>query len=165
MNIDTGKIRRLRDALVKGGRLAADLGEGGVRQDELHRAAVLRVSPMIEVMYLMMSIDGTVGDEERVAIHGAIKLLTDSAIANSELDKMLAEFALLARQEGVEARLQAIGHRISLDKLDRETAFSLAAAVAMADDEVAQEETLLVTSVAEWFGISSQRCDELLRSF
>jgi uncharacterized tellurite resistance protein B-like protein len=165
MDIDTGKIRRLRDALVKGGRLADDLGDSGVRQDERHRAAVQRVSPMIEVMYLMMAIDGTVGSEERMAIHGAIKLLTDSGVANSELNEMLNEFGALAQQEGVEARLQAIGHRISRDKLDRETAFSLAAAVAMADDQVAEEETLLVRSVADWFGISSQRCDELLRAF
>ncbi|MEP1472481.1 MAG: tellurite resistance TerB family protein [Halieaceae bacterium] len=165
MNIDTSKIRRLRDALVKGGRLAEDMGDSGLRQDERHLAAVQRVSPMIEVMYLMMSIDGSLGDEERVAIHGAIKLLTDSGIAKSELDEMLKEFGALAQQEGVEARLQAIGHRISRDQLDRETAFSLAAAVAMADDEVAEEESLLVKSVAEWFGISSQRCDELLRAF
>ncbi|MEP1593858.1 MAG: hypothetical protein ABJK20_04770, partial [Halieaceae bacterium] len=89
MNIDTSKIRRLRDALVKGGRLAEDMGDSGLRQDERHLAAVQRVSPMIEVMYLMMSIDGSLGDEERVAIHGAIKLLTDSGIAKSELDEML----------------------------------------------------------------------------
>ena len=165
MNIDTGKIRRLRDALVKGGRLAAAQDEVSGRIDDRHLAAVQRVSPMVEVMYLMMAIDGDVGEEERASIQGALKLLTDGMVSNEHLDGMLADFDALARQEGVEARLQAIGNRICRDRLDRETAFSLAAAVAMADGQVAEEESLLVTSIAEWFGISSRRCDELLSSF
>ena len=82
MNIDTGKIRRLRDALVKGGRLAAAQGEVSGGSDDRHLAAVQRVSPMVEVMYLMMAIDGDVGEDERASIQGALKLLTDGMVSN-----------------------------------------------------------------------------------
>ena len=165
MDIDTGKIRRLRDALVEGGRLAATQVEVSGHNHDRHLAAVQRVSPMVEVMYLMMAIDADVGEDEHASIQGALKLLTDGMVSNAHLDGMLVDFETLARQEGVEARLQAIGNKICRDRLDRETAFSLAAAVAMADGKVAEEESLLVTSIAECFGISSRRCDELLSSF
>jgi len=162
MNIDTGKIRRLRDALVKGGRLVAVQGDAARPQDDRHLAAMQRVAPLAEVMYLMMAVDGEIGEDERAAIQGALELLTDGMVSNEHLDQMLADFAALASQEGAEARLQAIGNTICRDRLDRETAFSLAAAVAMADGRVAEEESLLVASIAEWFGISSRRCNELL---
>ena len=164
MDIDTGTIRRLRDALIKGGRLSESVASTSVT-DARHQAAVERVSPLVEVMYLMMVIDGDIGDDERTAIQGAIKMLTDGMIAGSELDQLLAGFSGLVEQQGVEGRLQAIGNRICRDRLDRETAFTLAAAVAVADGKVVEEETLLVNSIAEWFGISSQRCKEILRVF
>jgi tellurite resistance protein len=61
--------------------------------------------------------------------------------------------------------LQAIGNHICADRSDRETGFTLAAAVALADDKVVAEESSLLASIAEWFGLSSRRSREILQQF
>ena len=51
----------------------------------------------------------------------------------------------------------------SLDEpSEAEGAFSLAAAVALADDEIADEENAFINQLAEWFGISPERATEIL---
>ena len=71
----------------------------------------------------------------------------------------------LVGEQGVGARLQAVGGRICADRTDRETAFTLAAAVALADNRLLDEESLLVGSIAEWYGISDRRCAQILQQF
>ena len=166
MDIDTGRIRRRRDALVEGGRVdaAADLdGDRPASRGAL--ASLERVAPFVETMYLMMMADDEGGALERDAIRGAMRVLTHGLLQDSELEELLQRFETLLHEQGAEVRLQAIGSRICADRVDRETAFSLAAATALADNKVVTEESLLVASIAEWFGVSSKRCRELLQEF
>ncbi len=161
MNIDTATIRRLRDALVASGSFDT-ASEASPASDARQQAALERVAPFVEVMCLMMTIDGDIGGDERAAIIGASKMLTSGMVADDDLEKLLDRFADPLESHKVEARLQTIGNAICRDRLDRETAFTLAAAIAVADGRVAEEESLLVDSIAEWFGLSNRRCEEIL---
>ncbi len=165
MNIDTDRIRRLRDALVEGGRLAYAVDSEGDRPPSRGTLAALeRVAPFVETMYLMMMADGEREQPEQDAIR-AMRVLTHGLLDDGGLETLMQRFERQLHDQGVEARLQAIGGRICADRLDRETAFSLAAAMAVADDEVAKEESLLVASIAEWFGVSPRRSREILEEF
>ncbi len=160
MNIDTETIRRLRDGLIQRG--AGD-GEPAARLPEAYQQAVLeRFAPFAETMFLMMQIDGHTDGAELEAIRGAMKVLTDGALGHAVLDDIFDQSAREVARQGVEARLQAVGARLSVDRADRETAFSLAAAVALADNRLEDVELTLIGSIAEWYGISGKRSREIL---
>jgi uncharacterized tellurite resistance protein B-like protein len=166
VNIDTGRIRRLRDALVESGRLQAPVDLQGDRPATRGRLAALdRVAPFVETMHLMMMVDGKGDKAEQEAIRGAMRVLTHGLLDDAELGELTQHIEQQVRDQGIEARLQAIGSRLCADRLDRETAFSLAAAMALADGRVVTEESLLVASIAEWFGVSGKRCREILQEF
>ena len=168
MEIDTRTIRRLRDALLASGQAAqvpVDGPAGAGTVDSMSQASKHRVSPFVETMYLMMAADGEMDASEHDVIRGALKVLTDGLLHESALEHILTSCETLAREQGVEARLQAVGGRICADRTDRETAFTLAAAVALADNRLLDEESLLVGSIAEWYGISDRRCAQILQQF
>ena len=116
-------------------------------------------------MYLMMMVDGQMSANEQVAINGALKVLTRGLLDAPALQQILQHCERQARQSGVEARLESIGSRICADRVDRETAFSLAAAVAIADHALHDGERSLLQSIAQWYGISSKRCTQILQQF
>lgn len=161
INLDTQTIRRLRDALVENGRIDDNDHSGGDIAAR-SQASLARVAPFVETMYLMMMVDGEAADAERDALRGAVNMLTHGLLQAGDLDDVLQRCEEEARKQGVEHRLQTIGARLCADRLDRETAFSLAAAVALADNQVVEAESLLVESIAEWYGVSSKRCAAIL---
>ncbi|HSG55284.1 MAG TPA: hypothetical protein VLA45_07495, partial [Paracoccaceae bacterium] len=163
MDIDTLTIRRLRDALIASGRVSEVQGERNPVPGR--EASLARVAPFVETMYLMMVIDEAHTETESAVIRGAMRTLTHGLLDDSALSAMLAGFAEQRAAQGVEARLQAIGNRICADRIDRETGFTLAAAVALADETVAPEELTLLESIGEWFGLSSRRRREILQQF
>lgn len=158
-SIDTNTIRRLRDALVTQGRLPAATGHVIAAQ---RQATLERVAPFAETMYLVMMADDRADLAEHQAIRGAIGLLADGMLDEACIDELLQRCAGAAQQQGAQTLLQQIGARVCAVRLDRETAFTLAAAVALADDRVANTESVLVATIAEWYGISDRRCAEIL---
>ena len=169
MKIETATIRRLRDALLQSGRRASAVlsssyeiltREGLLSDDE--SAALTRVDPMAEVMYLMMAADGKITDSERDAVRGAIRGLTDNLLHAGTINVMLDNYASALAAQGREKRLRAIAETFGDNASDAEGAFVLAAAVALADDEVAAEENNLINQLAKWFEISSARASEIL---
>jgi uncharacterized tellurite resistance protein B-like protein len=163
MEINTQTIRRLRDALIEGGAQSA-VGSATVTTPG-SQASLERVAPFVETMFLMMQADGHQDASEEAAILGAMRTLTHGLLDDAELDSLLETCAERLAQQGVEARRQAVGNRICADRVDRETGFTLAAAIALADSEVAIEESALLVSIAEWYGISSRRRLEILGQF
>jgi uncharacterized tellurite resistance protein B-like protein len=169
MNIQTATIRRLRDALLQSGRRSEAVESsayetltraGLLSEDE--QAAVKRVDPMAETMFLMMSADGKVAEAERDAVRGAIRGLTGSILHDGTIQVMLEAYEEALARDGRKARLKRIGELLSEHESDREGAFALAAAVALADDEVTEEEENLVEQLAGWFGISTERAEKIL---
>ncbi len=165
MNLNTSLVQRLRVALVDSGRLAPDTATsaGQPAGPDVHAAALERIYPFAETLYLVMMIDGEADAAEVDAIHGAIRILSNGLLADSALEAILERCRERAALRGAGACLQEIGARLSSDRLDRETAFTLAAAVAMADDELRSAESALIDDICEWFGISGKRARVLLQ--
>src|SRR5688500_13855150 len=124
--------------------------------------ALNRVDPLAEAMFLMMSVDGKVADEERDAVRGAIRGLTDGLLRTGTINVMLETYAKRLAEQGRVARLQEIASEIVEETGEAEGAVALSAAIALADEEITEEENQFINQLAEWFGISSERAGEIL---
>lgn len=165
MNLNTSLVQRLRAALVESGRLAPLEEAAAWRQPgpEAHDAALERFYPFAETLYLVMTIDGESDTAELDAIRGAMRILSNGLLPDGTLDAIFQRCRERAAAHGAGACLREVGARLSSDRLDRETAFTLAAAVALADDELLSAESALMRDICEWFGISSRRAQALLQ--
>ena len=163
MEIDTKAIRRLRDGLLRSE--PTPDGVDGVREGETAErelAMLTRIKPFAETMYLVMMADGQSDSGERRAVMGALQLLTDGHLSTPALEKLLDLFDRDVSEQGAEARLMMIGSILGGDREGRETAFALAAAVALADSRVEVSENRVMAWVQEYFGISARRSAEIL---
>lgn len=165
MNVDTAIIRRLRDALLEDGDLSrrvsgAAMGQVTTRARE--NAAVARFTPFAEIMYFVMMVDEEADIAEYETIRGAMRVLTDSLLPDTALEDIFQRCRERVGSYGVESCLQETAARLCADRQDRETAFTLAAAVALADDRVMPRELDLIADIAQWCGISSKRASALL---
>src|SRR5260221_7104702 len=161
MRIETATIRRLRDALLQSGRRASAVRSPAY--EALARAGLLsadettalsRIDPIAETLFLMIAADGKITDSERDAMRGAIRGLTGDLLHDGTIQVMLEQYERTLSTEGRDARLRKVSGVLVNQPSDAECAFALAAAIALADDEVAEEETQLVDQLAGWFGIS-----------
>ena len=123
---------------------------------------VAEYGPLCEAMYLMMSADGAVGSEEREVLKGALRNLAGDAIRSAHIESMLASAAKRVEEEGREARMKEIVAGLHEDKARAEVAFVLAAAIAFADNAIADEENETLNTLAEGLGIDEARANELL---
>ena len=169
MKIQTATIERLRDALLKSGRRPSMVissayetltREGLLTPEEV--GSINRIGPLAETMFLMMAADGTVADVERDAVRGAIRDLTDDLLRSGTINVMFESYEKRLADSGRDARLQEIAEEIADDPNEAEGAFLLAAAVALADDDVRDEENAFINQLAEWFGIADERAAEIL---
>ncbi len=169
MKLKTKTILRLRDALLQSGRRPSFVAssayetltrEGLLSSEEV--GALNRVEPLAETMFLMMSADNKVTDTEREAVRGAIRGLTNSGLRTGTINVMLENYQKRLEADGRDERLRQIAETIAEEPTEAESAFALAAAVALADDEVADEENALINQLAEWFGITPERTAEIL---
>lgn len=169
MKLKTKTILRLRDALLQSGRRPSFVAssayetltrEGLLSPEEV--GALTRVDPVAETMFLMMAADNKVTDTEREAVRGAIRGLTNSGLRTGTINVMLENYERRLATDGRETRLREIAETIAEEPTEAESAFALAAAVALADDEVADEENAFINQLAEWFGLSPERSAEIL---
>jgi len=169
MNVKTQTIARLRDALLESGRRPSTvlssayeaLTRAGLLSAE-EMAALNRVEPLAETMFLMMAVDGKVADIERDAVRGAIRGLTGNVLRTGTINVMLETYAERLAEQGRDQRLHEIAEEIAEEPSEAEGAFALAAAVAYADDEVDASENEFINQLAEWFGIPPERAEEIL---
>jgi tellurite resistance protein len=113
-------------------------------------------------MFLMIAADGNVADEEREVLRGAVRGLTDNAVRSAHIEKLFEGCQKSLEADGRDARLEAIAPILKEDPALTEAAFSLAAAIAFADDEIQDEENELINHLAEILGLEGERADELL---
>jgi uncharacterized tellurite resistance protein B-like protein len=169
MKLQTATVERLRDALLQSGRRPSMVAssayetltrEGLLTPEEV--GSVNRVGPLAETMFLMMAADGTVAEIERDVLRGAIRGLTDDLLRSGTINVMIETYAKRLAESGRDSRLQEIAEEVAEDPNEAEAAFTLAAAVALADDQVSDEENAFINQLAEWFGISEERAAEIL---
>jgi len=169
VQLQTKTIERLRDALLQSGRrpsLVASSAyetltrEGLLSPEEV--AALNRVEPLAETMFLMMAADGKLTEHEYDAVRGGIRGLTDNVLRSGTINVMLENYQRRLEEEGREERLHQIAETISEEPAEAEGAFALAAAVALADDDIADEENSFINQLAEWFKIPPERSAAIL---
>jgi uncharacterized tellurite resistance protein B-like protein len=120
-----------------------------------------RFEALFEAMFLMIAADGEVAEEEREVLRGAVRGLTDNAVRTVHIEK-LVETCKERAKEGTAARLAAIAPTLTEDPALVDAAFSLAAAIAFADQEIKDAENDLINDLAEALGIDGDRADQLL---
>lgn len=169
VKLKTRTIERLRDALLQSGRRPSLVvssayetltREGMLSTEEI--AALNRVDPFAETMFLMMAADGKLTADEHDAVRGGIRGLTDDVLHAGTIAVMLENYQRRLDKEGREERLRQIAESIAEESSEAESAFALAAAVALADDDVAEEENAFINQLAGWFGISPDRSTAIL---
>jgi len=165
MDIDTAAIRRLRDELL---RHASAPGTAPSRErapGASEAAAMLRrIEPFAETMYVMMIADGERAVVERAALAGALRVLTEDRIDDPGIEELLDRFEANVARGGAAASLARIGARLGGDREDRETAFTLAAVIALADARIEVSENAMLALVQENFGVSDRRAAALLEA-
>ncbi len=169
MNVKTKTIERLRDALLESGRrpstVLSSAYEALTRADLLspeETIALNRVDPLAETMFLMMSVDGKVAHAEQDAVRGAIRGLTNNVLRSGTINVMLEMYAARLEEQGRDARLHEIAEQLAEEPSEAEGAFTLAAAVALADDAVDERENEFINQLSEWFGIDPERAEAIL---
>jgi len=169
VKLKTRTIERLRDALLESGRRPSVVvssayetltREGLLSTEEV--AALNRVDPLAETMFLMMAADGKLTADEHDAVRGGIRGLTDDVLRLGTINVMLENYQRRLKAEGRDERLRQIAESIADQASEAESAFALAAAVALADDDVAEEENAFINQLAGWFGISQERASAIL---
>ena len=162
--LSNSTLARLRDQLrVRGQRPSIATAEPGLGPDALALlSADAEYGPLCEAMYLMMAADGDVGVEERDVLKGALRNLSDDGLRSATIDALLANAEERIGREGKEARLQDVGHSLSGDSARAEVTFVLAAAIAFADNAIADQENETLNELAELLGIDENRANQLL---
>jgi tellurite resistance protein len=166
--LSSSTIARLRDQLrEKGQRPSIALRGNAARLSpeaaELIAAAT-EYGPLCEAMYLMMSADGKITNDEREVLKGALRNLSGDTIRSVYVEAMLDQAAKRVAEQGRDARLNDVVAQLRDDPTRAEVAFVLAAAVAFADNAIADEENETLNAFAEGLGIEDNRANELLDS-
>ena len=125
-------------------------------------AMVAEYGPLCEAMYLMMSADGKVGNEERDVLRGALRNLAGEAIRSAHIEHMLELAVTNVGEQGRTERMNDVVLQLKSDKPRGEVAFVLAAAIAFADNAIADEENETLNAFAEGLGIDEARANQLL---
>jgi len=165
--LSTSTVARLRDQLrTRGQRPSVVLGDlSKLTPDAAELVAVtLEFGPLCEAMYLMMSADGKVSSDERDVLRGALRNLSEDSVRSTHIEAMLDQAAKNVAEQGREARMRAVVDQLHDDPARSEVAFVLAAAVAFADNAIADEENEVLNLFAEGLGIDDARANELLDS-
>lgn len=160
--LSTSAVVRLRDQL----RATARKGAVSVGSESdpavTHDLLLSEYGPICEAMYLMMSADGDVSLEEREVLSGAMRNLSGGSLDGDSIEQLLELSIRRAQDEGRNGRLDAVIAELAKDPARAEVAFVLAAAIAFADDTIADEENDALDAIAEGLGIDEARADQLL---
>ena len=165
--LSSSTIARLRDQLkARGQRPSITLGNPAKLTPEAAEllAVTAEYGPICEAMYLMMSADGKITQVERDVLKGALRNLSGDTVRTVHIEAMLDESAKNVADQGREARLRDVIAHLHEDPARSEVAFVLAAAIAFADNAIADEENETLNLFAEGLGIEDSRANELLDS-
>ena len=165
--LSNSTIARLRDQLrTRGQRPSVTLGDPAKLSPEAAEIMVVtgEYGAICEAMYLMMSADGKITNDEREVLRGALRNLSGDTVRGVHVEAMLDRAAKNVAEHGRDARLRDVVEHLHEDPARAEVAFVLAAAIAFADNAIADEENETLNAFAEGLGIDETRANELLDS-
>ena len=115
-----------------------------------------------EAMFLMIAADGSISESERIVLRGALRELTGGMMRSAAIEAMIDRFSSALASQGQEKRLDEICALLRDRSEAAEAAFVLTAAVAFADDEIADAENDILNTLAEKLNIDGDRAEALL---
>jgi tellurite resistance protein len=118
--------------------------------------------PMCEALYLVMAADRRVLNVEREVLRGALDVLSEGRVRTLHMEAMLDAAARRAAEDGASTRLDAVIETLRDDPVRAETTVLLAAAVALADGQLADEELQVFNRLARGFNMDEGRANRLL---
>src|SRR5438445_2470265 len=152
--LSNSTLARLRDQLRTRGQRASVIPSSGASPEMIETLQSLaEYGPLCEAMYLMMSADGKVTNDEREVLRGAMRNLSGDRLRSTQIEAMLDSAAKCIMTEGREARLREVVTLLHEDRARAEVAFVLAAAIAFADNAIADQENETLNTLAEGPGI------------
>jgi len=161
--LSNSTLARLRDQLQQRGQRPSVVASPGMTADTAELMTILaEYGPLCEAMYLMMSADGAVSNDEREVLKGALRNLSGDSIRTAHMESMLDTAGKNVAEQGREARMKEVIEQLHEDRTRAEVAFVLAAAIAFADNAIADEENETLNAMAEGLGIDESRANELL---
>jgi len=161
--LSNSTIARLRDQLQARGQRPSIVSDPSMPPESVELMTLLaEYGPLCEAMYLMMSADGTISSEEREVLKGALRNLSGDTIRGAQIESMLDHAGKQVVEHGRDKRMQEVVHTLKEDKARAEVSFVLAAAIACADNAIADEENETLNALAEGLGIDENRANELL---
>jgi tellurite resistance protein len=161
--LSNSTLVRLRDQLQTRGQRPSIVAAPGVNADTAELMTIVaEYGPLCEAMYLMMSADGKISSDEREVLKGALRNLSGDTIRTAHMESMLDTAGKNVADHGREARMKQVIEDLHEDKTRAEVAFVLAAAIAFADNAIADEENETLNTFAEGLGIDEGRANELL---
>jgi tellurite resistance protein len=162
--LSNSTLARLRDQLqARGQRPSVVAPDPSMPPESVELLNVLaEYGPLCEAMYLMMSADGRISNDEREVLKGALRNLSGDAIRTVHIEAMLDDAGKKVTDEGREKRMKEVIEGLHEDRARAEVAFVLAAAIAFADNAIADEENETLNTLAEGLGIDDARANELL---
>lgn len=164
LNLQNETIALLRDRLKERGErpslFATDLS--ALKQTDVPADVLLRFDALCEAMYLMAKADGKLDPAEADTLKGALRELSDNTVRSHHIQQMLESAEERLSKDGLEVRIKAVAENLADDEGSAEAAFVLAAAVAFADNEIADEENDMLNSFAEALGIDGDQATALL---
>lgn len=162
--VPTKTIVRIRDHLLAMGR---DKSAAARDDDSTHPLdgddeAKKLLDAVAESMFLMIASDQKIEATERDAFRGALRELTAGLAAQAWVDAITVQFETALKEQGQAKRIAEACAILKGSKESAEAAFILSAALAFADDEIADAENEVMNELAGQLGITEERAGELL---
>jgi tellurite resistance protein len=163
--LSNSTLQKLRDQLKKRGQRPSVVLDPGVAPDVAEALVVTtEYGPLCEAMYLMMSADGQVTDDERQVLKGALRNLSDDQLRGAQIESLMEAAQRSVEEHGREERLKEVILALHEDRARAEVTFVLAAAIAFADNAIADQENETLNQLAEGLGIDENTANQLLDS-
>jgi len=161
--LSNSTLQRLRDQLRERGQRPSIVLQGVVSPEMAEGLTIVaEYGALTEAMYLMMSADGEVSNDEREVLRGALRALSSDTIRSVHIESLLDSAAQKVVEHGREARMEEVIAQLKDDPARAEVAFVLASAIAFADNAIADAENDTLNELAEGLGIDDARATELL---
>ena len=103
---------------------------------------------MAEALFLVMAADGVCTLEERVALRGALRTITDDELSRPAIMALIERFDESLLHDGLDARISRVASELSADRADSRATIELAAALILADGEVTEDEKRVLEQLA-----------------
>lgn len=115
-------------------------------------AVLNRVAPIAEALFLVMSADGVCTLEEKVALRGALRTITDDDLSEPAIRALVERLDSSLGSERLSDRVSRVASQLAGDRADSKVAIELAAALITSDGTVTDDERLVLGQLAEETG-------------